>query len=82
MKCPKCQSNNEKVIDSRDTHGDWTRRRRRVCISCNHRWTTTEIPTEMVNELIALAQTHLAIEEAYRDVFGKSRGVLDKVFGR
>jgi transcriptional regulator NrdR family protein len=81
MKCPTCESDKGKVIDSRDTNGGWTRRRRHLCLSCDNRWTTTEVPTGMVDELIELAKTHLAIEEAYREIFGKARGTLDKMFG-
>lgn len=42
MKCPKCQSMETKVIDSRMIE-DWqVIRRRRECEFCNHRFTTFE----------------------------------------
>ena len=40
MLCPACQHDDSRVIDSRDT-GDAIRRRR-SCLSCNHRFTTLE----------------------------------------
>lgn len=40
MKCPKCQSDQLKVADSRPTdHGV---RRRRECLDCGHRFSTME----------------------------------------
>lgn len=40
MRCPNCQSNESKVTDSRDD--ERTIRRRRECLSCQHRFTTYE----------------------------------------
>lgn len=40
MKCPKCHSENSKVVDSRQS--DEAIRRRRVCEACGHRFTTFE----------------------------------------
>jgi transcriptional repressor NrdR len=40
MHCPKCGSDNSKVIESRDT-GDAVRRRR-GCLQCDNRYTTYE----------------------------------------
>ena len=42
MRCPKCGSNNDKVIDSRSIKGDIGVRRRRECLNCNYRFTTIE----------------------------------------
>ena len=42
MNCPKCGSEDSKVIDSRSIHGGSSIRRRRECISCNFRFTTYE----------------------------------------
>jgi transcriptional repressor NrdR len=42
MICPSCKENNNKVIDSRLTEGGSAIRRRRVCLSCNRRFTTKE----------------------------------------
>lgn len=42
MRCPKCTSIEDKVIDSRISKEGNTIRRRRECLECNHRFTTTE----------------------------------------
>ena len=42
MRCPKCTSIEDKVIDSRISKEGSTIRRRRECLECNHRFTTTE----------------------------------------
>ena len=49
MKCPFCQAQDTKVIDSRPADDNSSIRRRRQCESCNKRFTTYEkletIPT-------------------------------------
>ncbi|MBN1269234.1 MAG: transcriptional repressor NrdR [Kiritimatiellae bacterium] len=42
MRCPKCAHLNDKVIDSRNVRNGDVIRRRRVCLSCGHRFTTYE----------------------------------------
>jgi len=42
MLCPSCKETDNKVIDSRLTEGGVAIRRRRVCLSCNRRFTTKE----------------------------------------
>lgn len=42
MRCPKCGSNQDKVIDSRPWKDGAVIRRRRECLSCGHRFTTYE----------------------------------------
>lgn len=43
MRCPACREiNKDKVLDSRMTEGGAIVRRRRVCTSCNRRFTTKE----------------------------------------
>ena len=42
MKCPFCEKDNTKVIDSRPTDDDSSIRRRRSCDSCGERFTTYE----------------------------------------
>jgi len=44
MICPQCQKENTKVIDSRESDGWKTIRRRRECESCKFRFTTFEKP--------------------------------------
>jgi transcriptional repressor NrdR len=45
MKCPECNCEDSKVIDSRPTENKV--RRRRVCIQCGYRFTTYEIIEEI-----------------------------------
>jgi transcriptional repressor NrdR len=42
MKCPYCRFPENKVLDSRDSEGGLSVRRRRECLSCNRRFTTYE----------------------------------------
>lgn len=42
MRCPKCGSQDDKVIDSRASREGATIRRRRQCLKCSHRFTTYE----------------------------------------
>jgi transcriptional repressor NrdR len=42
MKCPFCQQDNDRVIDSRASQDGFATRRRRECLKCGHRYTTYE----------------------------------------
>ena len=42
MRCPKCGSRDDKVIDSRQSRDSSSSRRRRECLSCKYRFTTYE----------------------------------------
>lgn len=42
MKCPFCAENNDRVVDSRESRGGVTIRRRRECLSCAKRFTSYE----------------------------------------
>ena len=42
MKCPFCNYEESKVVDSRSTEDNTTIRRRRECLNCNKRYTTYE----------------------------------------
>jgi transcriptional repressor NrdR len=42
MRCPKCGSRDDKVIDSRQSRDSSSIRRRRECLSCAYRFTTYE----------------------------------------
>lgn len=42
MRCPFCNADNDKVIDSRATDGARCIRRRRECLECERRYTTHE----------------------------------------
>ncbi len=49
MRCPFCQADNDKVIDSRDAEGGRLTRRRRECQGCGQRFTTFERIEARVN---------------------------------
>ena len=49
MRCPFCDIDKDKVIDSRATDGGRSIRRRRQCLSCNKRFTTYETGEEKVS---------------------------------
>ena len=42
MICPKCEHNDTRVLDSRETDGNRAVRRRRECVECKNRFTTFE----------------------------------------
>ncbi len=42
MRCPKCRSSNNKVLESRTNSDGSQIRRRRMCLNCNHRFTSYE----------------------------------------
>ena len=42
MKCPNCNKEDSKVVDSRSIHGGISIRRRRECNQCEYRYTTYE----------------------------------------
>src|SRR4051794_39135580 len=42
MRCPKCHTDDTKVIDSREAEEGTSIRRRRLCASCQQRFTTYE----------------------------------------
>jgi len=44
MRCPRCENDATRVIDSRDLESGSTIRRRRECESCSYRFTTYERP--------------------------------------
>ncbi len=47
MKCPFCQADNDRVIDSRSHEEGYVIRRRRQCCECERRFTTYERVAEM-----------------------------------
>lgn len=42
MRCPHCQANNDKVLESRTNHAGTVIRRRRECLACGYRFTSYE----------------------------------------
>ena len=47
MRCPACQYNGTRVLDSRPSHEGRSIRRRRECEECNYRFTTFETVEEV-----------------------------------
>lgn len=52
MRCPYCDVDQDKVIDSRATDGGRSIRRRRQCVACKKRFTTYEKVEEKVSLLV------------------------------
>jgi transcriptional repressor NrdR len=69
MRCPKCTSIEDKVIDSRISREGNTIRRRRECLECGHRFTTTEI---LVREGIVVLKHEGRREDFDRDKLTRS----------
>jgi transcriptional repressor NrdR len=42
MRCPSCENDEDRVVDSRSTREGAAIRRRRECLACGHRFTTYE----------------------------------------
>ena len=51
LKCPKCQYDDTKVLESRLASDAVSIRRRRSCRRCNHRFTTYEKVEELVFQI-------------------------------
>ena len=64
MLCPKCQADDDKVIDSRASREGSTIRRRRECLKCAHRFTTYE---EIEHEGLVVVKRDGRREEFSRD---------------
>jgi transcriptional repressor NrdR len=47
MRCPYCEAEDDKVVDSRLADGRRAIRRRRECLACGRRYTTFERPEEV-----------------------------------
>ena len=52
MKCPYCQTSEDKVIDSRVVRDGSAIRRRRECSSCGHRYTTYEYIEKVTHTVV------------------------------
>jgi len=57
MKCPYCQADNDRVIDSRSGEEGFAIRRRRHCLSCDKRFTTYERVAELDIRVVKKDQT-------------------------
>ncbi|NCD32828.1 MAG: transcriptional repressor NrdR [Spartobacteria bacterium] len=60
MRCPKCSSQDDKVVDSRTTKNGDVIRRRRMCLHCSHRYTTYE---EVVKSTVRVVKRDGAHQE-------------------
>ena len=75
MRCPKCTSIEDKVIDSRISKEGSTIRRRRECLECGHRFTTSE---ELVRDSMVIVK-----RDGRREALGEVRGIIENlVVGR
>jgi transcriptional repressor NrdR len=65
MKCPNCGADNDRVTDSRTSEGGFSIRRRRECLDCKCRYTTSE-------QLIDL-QVKVVKKDGCRDPFDREK---------
>lgn len=78
MNCPKCNSPLDCVIDKRDVVQVNAIRRRRKCLSCEHRWTTYEtIPgtgyeTESLQRMRKIAKNMESVLDMMRNEISKA----------
>src|SRR6266480_2741157 len=64
MRCPKCGSQEDRVVDSRASREGATIRRRRECAACSHRFTTYE---EVERDQLAVLKRDGRREEFSKD---------------
>ncbi|MDA1044201.1 MAG: transcriptional regulator NrdR [Verrucomicrobia bacterium] len=64
MRCPRCSNLEDKVIDSRSVNAGAVIRRRRTCLSCDHRFTTYE---EIIKAKLRVLKTDGRHEEISRE---------------
>jgi transcriptional repressor NrdR len=62
MRCPKCGSRDDKVIDSRQSRDSSSIRRRRECLSCAYRFTTYEEIERSDVRVVKRDRTHEAFD--------------------
>src|SRR5437763_15173633 len=74
MRCPKCGSRDDKVIDSRQSRDSSSIRRRRECLSCGYRFTTYEAIERSDLRVIKRDRTHEPFDR------GKLAGSIAKAF--
>ena len=76
MRCPKCASSQDKVIDSREAREGYAIRRRRECMRCNTRFTTYE---EVEREALRVVKRNGAPEPFNREkLFSGIRKACEK----
>ena len=57
MRCPYCHVDNDRVLDTRAAQGGYVIRRKRVCSSCQRRFTTLEQTEELNVRVVKREQT-------------------------
>lgn len=62
MRCPKCGSRDDKVIDSRQSRDSSSIRRRRECLNCRYRFTTYEEIERSDLRVVKRDRTHEAFD--------------------
>ena len=62
MKCPFCQLDNDRVIDSRASEDGFAIRRRRECLDCKRRYTTYERIEELASKVVKKDGTRVPFE--------------------
>jgi len=84
MKCPKCQHDDDKVLDSRSAREGAAIRRRRECLKCGYRFTTYEEIDRDEVQVIKHDGTRQTferqkIEKAIRQACGKRKISEDQI---
>lgn len=76
--CPHCLANGSRVVDSRPyvSNPAW-RRRRRICDACGRRWSTLEVPYQLIAEGLIGAADGPGIRSLLREV-AAARSALDR----
>ena len=69
MRCPKCECQEDKVIDSRSSKGGAAIRRRRECLKCGARYTTYE-EVEKPKKLSVISENGEGVEDFSKERFG------------
>jgi transcriptional repressor NrdR len=57
MRCPYCHVDNDRVLDTRSAEGGYTVRRKRVCNSCQRRFSTAETIEKLGVRVVKSDQT-------------------------
>lgn len=66
MRCPKCKSYNQRIVDSRPANN--TVKRRRECLDCGFRFNTVEFSNETLQEYEEDIERVLAVLSKAKEV--------------
>ena len=68
MTCPNCKSSNHKVHASRPVlwNNILVQRRRRLCLTCKHRWFTLELREDSLDTHVSSKITHIPRKDMQR----------------